>query len=125
MNRKIYNIFLMSYFMVEYNEVQIWSAIHGNDHPDLTEDEGAISGYMPLIEELFPGINYYSISGFGQVMKDYVQPALSKQFPDLAKKSTQEVSRDRTVSVEELLPSKGYEHSDNPQWKQKLDELLQ
>lgn len=111
--------------MAEYNEAQVWSAIHGDNHPSLTGDEKTIAGYMPLVNELFPGINYYSITGFSQVMRDYVQPALSKKFPDLAKKSAQEVSRDRTIGVEALLPSKGYEHLDNPKWKQRLDVLLQ
>jgi len=50
---------------------------------------------------------------------------LSKKFPDLVKKSAQEISRDRVVGVEAFLPSNGYEHLDNPQWKQRLDELLQ
>lgn len=111
--------------MAEYSEAQVWSAIHGENHPALSRDEKTIAGYMPLVEELFPGINYYSMTGFGQVMRDYVQPALKKKFPDLAKKPAQEVSRDRTVGVEALLPSKEYEHLDNPQWKQRLDELLQ
>jgi hypothetical protein len=111
--------------MKQFSEAQVWSAIHGENHPTLVGDEKTIAGYMPLVEELFPGINYYSITGFNQVVRDYVQPALSRQFANLAKKSAQEVSRDRTVGVEALLPSKGYEHLDNPQWKQKLDELLQ
>jgi hypothetical protein len=110
--------------MARYNEAQVWSAIHGNNHPSLIGDEKTIAGYMPLINALFPGINYFSITGFSQVMRDYVQPALLKKFPDLAKKSTQKVSRDRVVEVEALLPSKGYEHLDNPKWKKKLEALL-
>ena len=110
--------------MVEYSEAQIWSAINGENHLSLDGKERTIAGYMPLVERLFPGINYYSITGFSQVMKDYVQPTLSKLFPDLAKKPAQDVSRDRTVSIESILPSKGYEHLDNPMWKKRLDEIL-
>ncbi len=110
--------------MAEYNEAQVWSAIHGDNHPALSGDEKTIAGYMPLVEELFPGINYYSITGFGQVMRDYVQPALSKLFPDLGSKPATEVRRDRTITVEAFLPSDGYEHLDNPQLKRKWEALL-
>lgn len=110
--------------MVEYNEAQVWSAIHGKNHPSLVGDEKTIAGYIPLVDELFPGINYYSMTGFGQVMRDYVQPALSKLFPYLRDKPATEISRDRTVTVNALLPSKGYEHLDNPRWKKKLESLL-
>ncbi|MBU0760312.1 MAG: hypothetical protein KJ600_03055 [Nanoarchaeota archaeon] len=111
--------------MVEYNEAQVWSAINGNDHPSLSGDERAVAGFIPLIEDLFPGINYFSISGFGQVMRDYVQPVLSKLFPDLIGRSADEVSRDRTVNVGAFLPSNGYEHLNNPKWKKQLEELLE
>jgi hypothetical protein len=110
--------------MVEYNEAQLWSAINGDNHPALSGDEKTITGYMPLVKELFPGINYYSITGFLQVMKDYVQPVLSKLFPDLGGKPAEEISRDRTINVETFLPSKGYEHLDNPKWGKKLETLL-
>ena len=47
--------------MAEHNEAQVWSVIRGENHPSLTGDERTIAGYMPLVEELFPGINYFSI----------------------------------------------------------------
>ena len=56
-------------------------------------------------------------------MRDYVQPTLSKLFPDLAKKSAEDIGRDRIVSIGCFLPSKGFEHS-NPEWKKRLEELL-
>ncbi len=110
--------------MVEYNEAQVWSAIHGENHPHIAEDKRTIADYMPLIEELFPGINYFSVTGFNQVISDYVRPTLSKLFPDIAKKKAHQVNSDRTVTVETFLPSKGYEHLDNPRWKKKLEALL-
>jgi len=39
--------------------------------------------------------------------------------------SAEEVSQDRTVSVREFLPSEGYEHADNPEWRARLEELLE
>ena len=125
MNRKIYKDCTYSKCMAEYNEAQVWSAIHGKNHPSLSGDEKTVKSYMPLVEELFPGINYFSITGFSQVIRDYVQPTLSKKFPDLVKKSTQEVSRDRTVTVEAFLSSNGYEHLNNPKWKKHLETLLE
>jgi hypothetical protein len=111
--------------MAKYNVAQVWSAINGVNHPALGEYEKTIAGYTPLVKELFPGIAYFSRTGFGQVMRDYVQPVLSKLFPDLIGKPATEVSRNRTVTVEAFLPSKGYEYLDNPQWKQKLETLLE
>ena len=50
--------------MKKYNEAQVWSAIRGENHPALVGDERTIKGYIPLVGELFPGINYSSITGF-------------------------------------------------------------
>ncbi|MBS3158951.1 hypothetical protein J4206_06715 [Candidatus Woesearchaeota archaeon] len=110
--------------MAEYNEAQVWSAIHGETHPHVPEDKRTIEGYIPLVDDLFPGINYFSMTGFNQVMRDYVQPALSKLFPDIAKKKAHQVNSDNIVSVGTFLPSEGYEHADSPQWKKKLEALL-
>jgi len=77
-----------------------------------------------LIDELFPGINYYSMTGFGQVMTNYLRPVLRKLLPKVAEKKAHSVDRDRTVDVTAFLPSKGYEHEDDPEWKVKLEGLL-
>jgi len=111
--------------MAEYNEAQIWSAIHCKNHPQIPKDKRTIDNYMPIIEELFPGIVYYSVSGFNQVMRDYVQPTLSKLFPDLSERPSDKVSRDKIVNVETFLPSNGYEHLENPKWKMQLETLLE
>ena len=110
--------------MGEHREAQIWSAIHGDNHPHLEGDERTIESYMPLITELFPGINYYSMAGFSQVMKDRVQPALTKLFPDIANKVAHQVDSDRNVGVGAFLPSEGYEHQNDPAWSDKFEELL-
>jgi hypothetical protein len=111
--------------MTEYNEAQVWSAIHGIEHPHLRGNEMTIEGYMPLIDTLFPGINYFSMTGFGQVMQNYVRPSLTKLFPAVVEKKAHQVDRDRTLTVDALLPSEGYEHQDNPEWKEKLDTILE
>lgn len=78
---------------------------------------------MPLINTLFPGINYYSITGFNQVMTDYVRPVLSKLFPEIKEKDVNEVDSRKRVEVKEFLHTKGYEHCDN-KWKKDLESLL-
>jgi len=110
--------------MTEYNEAQIWSAIHGENHPHIPTDKRTIKDYIPIVKELFPGINYFSITGFSQVMINYVQPTLSKLFPDIAKKKAHQVDSDRTVRIDSFLPCKGYEHLDIPEWRKRLDKLL-
>ena len=110
--------------MKEFNEAQIWSAINGYGHESLVGEEQQIAGYMPIINELFPGINYYSVTGFTQVMADYVGPVLTKLHPSIAKKSKEEVNRNILVSIEQVLPCDGYEHLDNSGWKKNLDVIL-
>tara|TARA_Y100000034_G_C6857129_1_gene389681 strand:- start:365 stop:703 length:339 start_codon:yes stop_codon:yes gene_type:complete len=110
--------------MGEYNEAQVWSVITGKNHPSLVGDERTISGYMHLVGDLFPGINYYSVTGFNQVVTDYAQPVLRKLFPDLVDKPADDVSGDVTLAIGEFLPSDGYQHEDDPAWLGQLEELL-
>ncbi len=100
--------------------------VHGDYHPLQTEKEKQINAYMPLISALFPGIDYYSISGFSQVQQDYLVPTLKKLFPELIEMSADDVSATEKVEIKEpFLPCKGYEHQDDPKWKERLDELLE
>ena len=111
--------------MTKFKKTLVWSMIHGKPHPTLTQEERKISGSMPLIDTLFPGINYYSISGFHQVTNDYVRPALKKLFPDLEGLGSEKVRVNGKVQIDALLPSNGYEHLNDPQWKRKLEKLIQ
>ena len=109
---------------MEFRKTLIWSLINGESHPELTEKERSIEGAMPVIDSLFPGINYYSVTGFGQVYRDYTQPVLTKLFPNLNGLEISQVNGNESVEIKPFLPSQGYEHLDNPEWKTKLEELL-
>jgi hypothetical protein len=109
--------------MIEFKKTLVWSIINEKEHP--AEKQLKISDVMPVIDELFPGINYYSVSGFNQVTSNYLRPALTKLFPQLNGVGANSIREDEMVTVKEaFLPSEGYEHLDNPEWKKKLDALL-
>lgn len=112
--------------MEKFKKTLVWSIIHNKEHPELTNDEKKISGVIPIVDKLFPGINYYSVSGFCQVKNDYLRPALTKLFPYFKNLKAEEIKGDEKVEIKEaFLPSKGYEHLDNPEWRKKLNSLLQ
>jgi len=109
---------------MEIGRALAWSIVNNEPHPRLTQSERKIDGVMPVIEGLFPGINYYSIGGFHQVRTEYAEPVLTKLFPDLRGLSQGEVRQGEKVEISPFLPSKGYEHADNPEWKKELDRLI-
>jgi len=82
-----------------------------------------IADYMPILEKMFPGINYYSISGFSQVMKEVAMPCVAKTNPDLAACATSAEAEQRfgkTVDIAEIKPSAGYEWQDNYSWRESV-----
>jgi len=79
---------------------------------------------MPLIKKLFPGINYYSITGFGQVMVRCVVPVLKKMFPELLKKTEDEITPQMKTKIATFLHSDGYEWQDSSKWMLEFNKLL-
>lgn len=110
---------------MEISRTLAWSFVNNEPHPKLDEKERKIEGAMPVISKLFPGINYFSLTGFYQVSRDYAGPVLAKLFPDLRGLPHREVDQDERVEISSFLPSKGYQHKDDPRWKERLDELLE
>lgn len=102
----------------------VWSLLHNEHHISLTKKERTIKGCMPIIDALFPGINFFSITGFGTVLSRCVIPVLKKRFPELKKASPKKIKGDDIVEVTEFLPSKGYEWQDDPVWKSRFNKLL-
>jgi len=104
----------------------IWSLVAGVRAPVLTDDDLKIESLMPLVETLFPGINYYSISGFYQVMNDCVIPTLKKLFPEFKSGILTESSTtiEGMVEISEFLPSQGFEWQACQAWEQRFQELL-
>ena len=77
-----------------------------------------------MVSALFPGINYYSMTGFGQVMRDCVTPALKKLFPELEGAEGDAFDADELVEVEEFQPSEGYEWQDSSEWREEFEKRL-
>ncbi|MEK7554506.1 MAG: hypothetical protein AAB518_00780 [Patescibacteria group bacterium] len=109
---------------MKFKKALVWSCIAGQPHPTLNEEEQTINGFMPLVDTLFPGVNYYSVTGFGQVMKECVVPVLKKRFPHLKSLSAEDIESGELVEVTKFLPSKGYEWKESMRWKAKFKKLL-
>lgn len=104
--------------------IVLWWLVNGEEPKQLQAGEKKIEALMPLISTLFPGINYYSMTGFFQVMHQCVVPALKKLFPDFLSMHEHSITVDETTEVVELLPSNGYEWQNSPEWKAKRDAFL-
>ncbi len=102
----------------------LWYLVTSQEHPFLTQDDKKIEALTPLVSALFPGINYYSITGFSQVMHDCVIPALKKQHPDLVTMTAAQVRPDVMAEVSEVMPSRGYEWQDDQNWKARFRAYL-
>ena len=104
----------------------LWWLVNEKQHPLLTNNDMKIETLMPLVQAVLPGVDYYSVSGFTQVMKQCVMPVLKKCFPELATVSADDIARepDAEVEVTEFLPSKGYEWQDSDEWQDKFGKLL-
>jgi hypothetical protein len=106
-----------------FKTIVLWSLIH-NDPDRLESGDRTVASMMPLVEALFPGINYYSITGFSEVLRECVVPALKNLCPELLSISGEEVADDATTEIRELLPSDGYEWQHNIEWRTRFEELL-
>lgn len=102
----------------------LWWLINNKEHNQLKKRDKTIEALMPLVEALFPGIDYYSMSGFGEVMRECVIPALKKRFPELLTTPAEKIKPRTRMEVAVMLPSKGYEWQDNPKWRSKFKKLL-
>ena len=104
----------------------IWWLVTEQEHPLLTDKDKKIESLMPLVSAVLPGVNYYSITGFSQVMKQCVIPVLKKRFPELATFSAEDIAQepDAEVEITEFLPSKGYEWQDSGDWQTEFEKRL-
>lgn len=107
--------------------IVLWWLINDSDSeelPGLEEKDTKISALIPLVSTLFPGINYYSISGFTKVMNECVIPALKKRYPELLTISVDSIDPVAMTKVASVLPSNGYEWQDSAEWKSQFDKIL-
>lgn len=107
-------------------KIVLWSFIKEIEHPSLERMEDLkIANLTPILEELFPGINYYSIHGFNRVMNEYGIPAINKLFPEIKDLEHHQIKKDDVIDINKpFLPSKGYEWQTDPSWKIKFDDLI-
>ena len=103
----------------------LWWFINNKEHSSLTVSDKKIESLMLLVSALFPGINYYSVTGFGQVMHECVIPAVKKKFPELAGQPEKSIAPSALTEITKFLPSKGYEWQESDAWKARFKRLLQ
>lgn len=109
---------------VRIRTILVWSILNDKWHKELRDDEKTIGDMMPLVEALFPGINYFSIPGFTTVLNQRGKPALKKLFPELLTTPEEQILADAMTEVPEFLPSRGYQWEEDTKWGAKFDELL-
>ena len=105
---------------MQAKDTVLWSLINSDRHPAATDEDMTISTLMPMVKTLFPGIDYYSTSGFHSVMRECCIPALRHQFPGLIDSPADKVDLEQEREVTEILPSDGYQWQDDPAWKEQL-----
>lgn len=103
----------------------LWWLVTDVKPPVLTAEDQKIESLMPLVSALFPGINYYSVTGFGQVMNTCVIPVLKKRFPEFqAGPAGSIATSEEEVEIEPFLSSQGYEWQENEAWQKRFAKLL-
>ena len=104
----------------------LWWLVNDKEHETLKlkQKERTMGALKPLVSALFPGINYYSILGFNQVMRDCVIPALKKRYPELLTTPAEKIKPKAMTEIATVLPSKGYEWQ-NSIWKYEFEEILE
>ena len=102
----------------------LWWLVNNQQHPALTEDDMKNVAQKPIVVALFPGIDYYSITGFYQVMNDCVLPALKKQHSDLVGMPLAKVRPNAPREVTRVMASQGYEWQDSASWQQQFQAYL-
>ncbi len=110
--------------MIKIKTSVLWSIINDKEHKSLKEKDKTIEALMPLVSALFPGINYYSITGFSQVMQKCVIPVLRKRYPELLTVAEGKISPKAMTEVTEALPSKGYEWQESTRWRSEFRKIL-
>lgn len=103
----------------------VWSLMNPDGwHPSVTADERKINALMPLLSTLFPGIEYYSITGFTTVMCNYVRPVLNKFFPEIIGVSAEHIPPDEMIDIGAFQASKGYQWQNSTEWQKEFEQKL-
>lgn len=108
---------------MRFKTAVLWWLLNDEPHPELTDQDKTIGALIPLVEALFPGINFFSTTGYISVMHQCVLPALKKQFPEFIGCSADSVAGTMT-EIKEVMPSEGYQWQDDPKWRQRFEKFL-
>ena len=109
---------------MKFKKALVWSLVNNKPHRLLNEEEKKIAGSMGIVSTLFPGIDYYSISGFQEVLHQCVIPALKKLFPELQSTPEEDITAEMTIEIAGFLPSKKYEWQNSLRWRARFKKLL-
>ena len=104
--------------------IVLWWLVNDKEPEGLRPRDKRISSLMPLVETMFPGINYFSITGFSQVMNNCVIPVLKKRYRKLLTAPAERIRPNAVTKVTTFLPSDGYEWQDSSEWKTQYRKLL-
>ena len=102
----------------------VWWLVKGEDHPTLTDADKKTDALMPLVAAMFPGINYYSITGFHRVMNQLVIPTLRSRHSELLRTATRDVKASDMTEVAEVLASDGYQWLDDARWMPRFRQII-
>lgn len=103
----------------------VWWLVNGEDHPTLSMSDKNGEGLAPLISAMFPGINYYSISGLSKVLRELVIPALRARHAEVGRLATREVRASDMVEVAEVLPCDGYQWQTDRAWMLQFKQAIE
>ncbi|MBP9801450.1 MAG: hypothetical protein KBC83_02150 [Candidatus Moranbacteria bacterium] len=118
-------IILSTITALKIKKAVLWWLVTGVVPPVLTTEDQKIESLMPLVSALFPGVSYFSHTGFSQVMHTCVIPVLKKRYPEFQCGPVgRVVQSDEEVEFEPFLPSRGYEWQNSGEWKKRFAELL-
>jgi hypothetical protein len=109
---------------MQVKKAVVWWLVRNEDHPALQASDKEIATLMPMVTAMFPGINYYSISGFQMVMEMLVLPALRQRYPELRTTATRDVKAADMIEVAVVLPSDGYQWQDDARWMPRFRQAI-
>lgn len=101
----------------------LWEILNNDMHTSLQESDRTVEMMIPLINALFPGIEYRSADEVFHVLTVYVAPGLIKRYPELLVTPMEFVKPETMTEITEVLSCKGYEWITR-EWNQKFEKFL-
>jgi hypothetical protein len=102
-----------------------WWLINDIVHPALTKEDQVVAALQPIAGTMFPGINYFSLTGFGSAMRTIVIPALKLVAPQLVGAPIESFDPEDSIEIPEILPSQGCEWQNSDEWEIRFKDKLE